>query len=185
MRFQFFYAVVATLLLISGSGYADDIRVARASFAGGIVGHEPSPVIAGRNGVAPGPIWFHLEIHGGPDALRRLRQTKSLDLRLAWYQVFGLSVEPGQGTDFERSFETLDDAKIAKLEREVRAQGHFTYRSWFCRSRTPVGRKWIVEVIDGSGQRVSCTSGGACQFGINITPAGLGTVAPCRSGAGR
>ena len=83
----------------------DDIRVARAAFAGGVADRAPGPALLMGQRAAPGPLWFWTELTVSKAALADLRRRNLLPLQHRWYRSIAGLPRADERPDFFRNLE--------------------------------------------------------------------------------
>lgn len=173
-------AVTMIAALQASVALAGDPVVSRAAFAGGIEAREPQPRLDAKTSVAPGPVWFWMEVTADAQMLKRLRAQKRLPLRHEWYRSYGGVAGTDQAPDFARDLEEIDDVKLAGLAQELTMSDAavFTYRTSSCRANLPEGN-WVVKVTDRFGTVLRDARGRDARYEIVVHRGGQPVATPC------
>lgn len=173
------YALLTAFLLLSQAAVAEEnLNVAKATFAGGVLNKEPNPSYASNQTVAPGSLWFWTEIRVTKEAIAELRSRGLLPLQHRWYKTYGGMPGADEPPDFFRNLEEIDDRKMDALAGEADARGFFTYRTASCREALSTGN-WVAAVTDVNGNTIPCVGRANCRFAVRVSSTGIKTQKKC------
>lgn len=159
---------ILLLLLVATPAHADDLTwIAEWTWSTRIVDRQPRNRI--RETREGQPLYLWLRFRGEDAALDHLREQGKLPIVAQWFWYpLDSAIAEGEGELIDPvNLSVGRKAKVAALEREIRARGWFDWITWSVK-RNAISGFWEVRLVYADNTPVLCTPRLACSFTIEV-----------------
>lgn len=145
------------------------VEIAEARWSAAVDPGSRQPVALPSNAPARRPLVLWMRLRASEAALARLEQAGRLPIRHRWFRESFAGVQAEGQTEMTDSIALSAGSRelLAALRQEVRARGHFDWRTWSAKARPGPGR-WSVAVVYADHTPVLCDGGKPCRYSITV-----------------